>query len=121
MTRVASFDLRTNETLRTTTEAGVTDGHDFDSPTDSIADRRGAELASQQELGLLPFGTVRIDPASGYHSCACWTALGVSIDDRIKNLRRRAGDDAQRSDNQKQGGEPCRTENQFLGKRRRQA
>ena len=75
MTHAASFDSRTNETSRTTTEGGLTDGYDFDSSTDSVADRRGAELASQQELGLLPFRTARIDPASDYHSCANWTAL----------------------------------------------
>src|SRR5437773_1511839 len=66
---------RKNETLRTTTEGGLSDGHDFDSSTDFVADRRGAELASQQELGLLPLRTARIDPACGCHTCANWTAL----------------------------------------------
>ena len=74
MTPVASFDSRTNETLRTT-EGGLSDGHDFDSSTDFVADRRGAELATQQELGLLPFRTARSDPASSYHTCAHGTAL----------------------------------------------
>ena len=75
MTPVASFDSRTNETLGTTQKGGLTDGHDFDSSTDFVTDRRGAELATQQELGLLPFRTARSDPASGYHTCAHWTAL----------------------------------------------
>ena len=86
-TPAASFDSRTNETLRTTREGGLTDGHDFDSSTGFVADRRGAELATQQELGLLPFRTARSDPASDNHTGAHWTAL----EDRASLARTWAG------------------------------
>jgi hypothetical protein len=52
-------------------------GHDSYRFTYSLADRCGAELASQPELGLLPLGTARIGPAGGHHSGGYWTALST--------------------------------------------